>query len=108
MQSVECTGWWEQAGFGRQLMHALRLTFDDAVIKGQGRDLVGPFTISGTLVGGRVFLEKQYFQAHAVNYSGTFDGEGTLQGMWSIHGMGGRWLIKVMAVDASSLNIQDL
>lgn len=108
MHNLVCTGWWEQAGLGQQPMHALRMTFAETAISGQGHDLVGAFTISGTLIHGCVTLKKQYLKAHTVNYSGTFDGEGTLQGMWSIHGIGGRWLIRVVAVDATSLDIQDL
>ncbi|MEZ6132213.1 MAG: hypothetical protein R3C59_26430 [Planctomycetaceae bacterium] len=99
MDVVRCEGWWEQAGYGRQPMHGLRLRFDDRLIVGEGFDIIGPFTLEGFIRQGVVNLQKHYKDAHSVDYPGTFDGEGTLQGHWSIHGFGGRWLIKVVALE---------
>jgi len=108
MSTVRCEGWWEQTGYGRQPMHSLRLRFDNHLIVGEGFDTIGPFTLQGVLRQGVVNLQKYYEDAHSVDYPGTFDGEGTLQGMWSIHGFGGRWLIKVVATETSTTEIQDL
>lgn len=96
MQLVRCDGWWEQQGLGRQLMTNLQLGFRDGEIIGQGEDVIGEFVLSGRLKDGQTTLLKQYIGAHQVNYPGSFDGEGTLQGLWSINEIGGRWLIKIV------------
>lgn len=108
MQTVECAGWWEQDGMGRQPMGALQLGFEDQRIVGAGTDVIGDFTLQGGLKESNVTIVKHYVDAHSVDYRGTFDGEGTLQGVWSIHGVGGRWLIKVVGADTASMEIQDL
>ena len=95
LSDVECIGWWEQTGLGRQSMDDLRLRFSAGTISGTGVDVVGEFEVHGTVHHGDVLLKKQYVGAHQVTYFGTFDGEGTLQGKWSIFGVGGRWLIRI-------------
>ena len=103
MQAVNCEGWWEQRGLGRQLMTDLRLRFVDGEIIGHGSDLVGEFVLNGTITGDRVSMFKQYNNKHQVGYPGTFDGEGTLQGLWNMDHVGGRWLIKIVGTpDADS------
>jgi hypothetical protein len=78
-------GYWEQTGFGRQLMGPLELHFADGKISGQGNDCIGPFTFSGRYdKEGRVTLIKQYLGRHQVLYQGQHDGEGTIFGQWTI------------------------
>ena len=108
MQMVKCAGWWEQDGLGRQPMEPLKLRFEKNRITGAGADVIGAFTLEGELRDSKVTIVKQYVDAHVVDYPGTFDGEGTLQGLWSIYGVGGRWHIKVVAAEAESAEIQDL
>jgi hypothetical protein len=78
-------GYWEQPVFGRQPMNDLVLRFADGVVEGEGRDIVGRFTFHGAYDDrGNVTLVKQYLGRHRVLYQGTYDGEGTLYGRWSI------------------------
>jgi hypothetical protein len=78
-------GYWEQHGLGRQPMENLVLEFQDGEIRGQGDDIVGPFTFQGHLApNGRVLLNKYYRYQHRVLYEGQYDGEGTIFGQWSI------------------------
>jgi hypothetical protein len=82
-------GYWEQAGWGRQPMHELELHFGGGNVRGSGRDVIGRFTFAGTYdYHGLVRLVKQYLGRHQVLYEGTYDGEGTIYGQWSI---GDRW-----------------
>ena len=99
---VTCQGWWEQSGFGRQPMNGLMLAFRGDQLAGQGSDIIGDFEITGTLREGNVSISKNYVGAHSVDYFGTYDGEGTLQGAWSIFGVGGRWLIRVVRGNESA------
>jgi hypothetical protein len=83
--SGEWRGYWEQPGWGRQPMTGLVLHFADGRIEGEGRDVVGRFTFSGEYdERGHVVLVKQYLKKHQVLYQGTYDGEGTIFGQWSI------------------------
>lgn len=78
-------GHWEQPGYGRQPMHDFVLRFSGREITGEGRDLVGPFTIYGACdEHGAVKFVKQYTGKHAVRYEGLHDGEGTIFGKWII------------------------
>jgi hypothetical protein len=78
-------GYWEQAAYGRQLMRKLTLRFADGVVEGEGRDVIGAFTFRGRYDDrGNVALIKQYVGRHQVHYQGTYDGEGTIFGTWSI------------------------
>jgi hypothetical protein len=78
-------GYWEQPIFGRQPMHDLMLSFSNGTISGQGRDVIGRFTFSGTYdTQGNVQMTKQYLGRHQVLYVGHYDGEGTIFGNWSI------------------------
>lgn len=95
MAFTHCKGWWEQDGYGRQLMHDLTMTFAGQEFVGRGIDCVGDFTLSGRLEGNDVQIVKEYVGRHKVLYAGVQDGEGTMSGLWSIHEVGGKWLIKV-------------
>ena len=79
-------GFWVQGHLGRQAMTPFTLRFADGAVIGDGRDLVGPFTFSGTYdpATGRVVMVKQYLGRHSVLYVGQPDGEGSIQGTWSI------------------------
>jgi hypothetical protein len=78
-------GYWEQTFWGRQPMHDLVLHFADGRVEGRGVDIIGRFTFAGTYdERGNVTLTKQYLGKHAVLYRGTYDGEGTIFGRWSI------------------------
>lgn len=78
-------GYWEQPGFGRQVMHDFSLRFADGYCFGEGRDIVGEFVIRGIYdAHGSVEFVKQYVGRHQVRYIGMHDGEGTIHGQWSI------------------------
>ena len=96
MTQTACTGWWFQQGYGRQPMEDLVLQFDGGLITGSGTDIIGAFTFAGEMESGEVNLLKQYIGQHSVDYIGTFDGEGTMQGDWFIGSFTGEWLIKIV------------
>ena len=108
--NLQCDGWWEQNYLGRQEMQPLELSFRDGEISGSGEDVVGPFTLQGTLQNGNVSINKQYHGQHAALYVGQFDGEGTMQGTWYIGEMTGPWLIRIGRPkgDEQSLNIKQV
>ena len=97
MSRVNCEGWWEQPGYGRQPMERLQLSFDEQEVSGSGFDIVGLFEFSGRIENGNVALVKKYLDKHCVDYVGTIDGEGTLHGTWHIDGWQGPWLIKIVS-----------
>jgi hypothetical protein len=90
---LHCEGWWEQAGYGRQSMEQLRIEFDGGTIRGSGTDIIGLFTLTGSIEEANVAIVKQYLGQHSVDYLGTYDGEGTMHGMWRIGLFGGKWMI---------------
>ncbi len=71
---------------GRQSME-LRLTFNAGVMKGEGRELLGAFLITGRYdVGdGRCHWTKRYIGRHDVFYNGFNEGKG-IWGVWEIPG----------------------
>jgi hypothetical protein len=78
-------GYWEQVLWGRQPMEPLVLRFADGIVEGEGEDCIGPFTFTGLYeADGTVTMIKQYLGKHTVQYQGTYDGEGTIYGRWSI------------------------
>jgi hypothetical protein len=78
-------GYWEQVGWGRQAMNDFVLRFVEGTVLGQGTDCIGPFTFQGRYdQAGRVTLIKHYLGRHTVKYEGSYDGEGTIFGRWSI------------------------
>jgi hypothetical protein len=78
-------GYWEQEVWGRQPMGPLVLRFADGRIEGEGRDVIGPFVFEGEYDDhGSIRMIKQYLGRHQVLYQGTYDGEGTIFGRWSI------------------------
>ena len=98
-----CDGWWEEQGYGRQPMENLRIACEQGCLQGAGTDIVGPFTLTGTIAAdGGVFIHKQYIGRHDVEYTGTFDGEGTMWGQWRIECWQGPWMIKIRACDSDA------
>jgi hypothetical protein len=79
-------GFWQQTGYGRQSMREFTLMFSGTTVVGRGTDLVGPFTIRGTVdpASGRVAFRKQYVGRHHVDYVGQPDGEGCILGTWNL------------------------
>jgi len=90
-------------------MEQLRIEFDGGNIHGSGADIIGLFTFAGTIEDGGVALVKQYLGQHSVDYLGTYDGEGTMHGMWRIGLFGGEWMIKVVgqAVETDEAEITE-
>lgn len=95
-QTCPCEGWWEQFEYGRQPMSGLQITFEGGNLRGMGNDIVGPFTLTGTIgAGGVVLIQKHYLDKHSVKYVGSYDGEGLMQGNWRILDQTGRWSIVI-------------
>jgi hypothetical protein len=69
---------------GKHKMELL-LTFAEGILTGEGRDLVGGFTVKGqySLEDGRCHWTKQYHGKHAVFYDGFNEGRG-IWGTWVI------------------------
>ena len=69
---------------GRSWMD-LELTFRDGTMRGEGRDWVGPFTVTGRyeLDSGKCWWSKKYISKHDVAYSGYNEGKG-IWGVWQI------------------------
>ncbi|MCA9105783.1 MAG: hypothetical protein KDA83_10180 [Planctomycetales bacterium] len=98
MGHVQCSGWWEQAGLGRQPMRDLVLSFAEGQIAGTGVDIVGEFELRGELHGDKMYLRKHYIGSHVIEYHGLSVGEGGYTGVWTSHGeAGGNWFIGIVA-----------
>ena len=109
MPRFHCSGWWEQAGLGRQPMQDFQIAFEAGQFNGQGRDIVGRFEITGELVGPQIELRKQYIGQHLIVYHGTGDGEGIYSGTWTSNGIpGGRWLIRFLSLTDAGLGATSL
>ncbi|VTS08426.1 hypothetical protein [Tuwongella immobilis] len=76
---------------GKHQMELL-LTFANGRIRGEGRDLVGEFTINGIyeLADGTCRWMKHYLGKHSVHYRGFNEGKG-IWGTWQLETMGERW-----------------
>ena len=93
---MACEGWWEQDGFGRQAMLELQIEFDDGRLRGAGVDIIGPFTLHGSIdEDGAASILKRYVGQHDVVYLGQYDGEGVISGQWDIDGYRGEWMIRL-------------
>lgn len=108
MALLQCSGWWEQTGFGRQPMHNLQLSFSNGVVGGTGVDMVGEFRFDGYLKGDVIYLRKRYLRQHEIEYHGTSIGEGAYTGRWHCFNYpGGRWLIGVKRLSRGSASLSD-
>jgi hypothetical protein len=87
--SGEWTGFWLQKGTfdGRQKME-LALTFLDGKVSGDGKDIVGPFTMRGRydLSNGKVVIHK-YYPEHHVLYEGWAELDKGIWGVWTVPGL---------------------
>jgi hypothetical protein len=103
-------GWWQQVGWGRQPMGELVLHFVDGQVFGDGRDIIGTFDFRGTYdQQGRLRMTKQYHGKHSVEYEGTYDGEGTINGRWWIGKTTGPFALSALtATPPPDAPIQDL
>lgn len=101
---VECDGWWQQRGFGRQLMTELELHIRDQQVVGKGVDIIAPFGLAGSIRDGIVELRKSYELKHSVIYVGQYDGEGTFWGTWTIGKDRGKWTIHIRKNQKSNLS----
>lgn len=96
---------------GRHWMD-LQLTFRDSLIRGDGRDWVGKFIITGhyQLVDGRCWWTKKYLGKHDVFYKGYNEGRG-IWGTWEIPPLlkGGFhiWPLGTGDASASSVGVQN-
>ncbi|MBA4188514.1 MAG: hypothetical protein C0467_10960 [Planctomycetaceae bacterium] len=79
-------GFWVQDHIGRRAMTPFYLHFASGQVTGEGKDVIGLFTFSGTFdeTTGHIRLMKQYIGKHQVLYVGQPDGEGSIAGKWSI------------------------
>jgi hypothetical protein len=67
---------------GAQHRMDLALQFQGNRFSGEGRDIVGPFTISGETRDGDAHAEKRY-SYYSVDYAGRFEGDG-IAGRWNL------------------------
>lgn len=76
--------------FAGRVRMEIHLTFSEGVLEGEGRDVVGDFTLRGTYDtdSGDVSMHKQYTGAHSVHYRGCNEGRG-IWGVWEIAAMRG-------------------
>lgn len=83
--SGEWTGFFLQPPSTSRHWMQLHLTFRAGILKGQGSDWVGPFTMDGgyKLEDGRCWWTKRYTGQHDVSYSGYNEGKG-IWGVWHI------------------------
>ena len=85
--SGKWTGFWLQRFFtGRQYM-SLDLAFAGGVVRGEGVDRIGEFSIAGTydLRTGSVRLTKAYAGAHSLAYEGRNENDGKwIWGLWRL------------------------
>lgn len=79
-------GFWEYSNGVRGPMSPLTLRFAGGAVSGEGLDAVGAFTFDGDYdeATGEVRMVKRYVGRHRVLYVGRSDGEGCIQGTWSI------------------------
>ena len=71
--------------------------------------MIGEFKLRGTIAeAGKVNLVKQYVGMHAVDYVGTYDGEGLMWGQWWIGSLNNRWLIKIKRSKAAPSDATDI
>lgn len=90
-------------------MTQLRLKFDSGSISGSGLDMVGLFTLHGTInQQGQVAMIKNYIGQHTVDYVGNYDGEGVMHGEWHIGKLRGRWMIRLKSAKSIAAPIEDI
>jgi len=86
-------GFWIQKGVPPgKFLTELHIHFHDGILRGEGRDFVGEYTVRGRyeLASGRCHWTKTYVGKHDVHYEGYNEGKG-IWGSWSIEWLGFRW-----------------
>jgi len=88
--SGKWVGFFTDKRLAGKLPTELILTFRDGKMTGEGRDLVGDFTVLGRYATGDGVCSwnKTYFRAHTVSYAGFNEGKG-IWGTWTLldHGL---------------------
>jgi hypothetical protein len=79
---------------GRHMME-IGLTFANGQLKGEGRDVVGRFTMRGSysLTDGKCHWTKHYINQHDVSYQGFNEGKG-IWGIWEIRQAGLSYVLR--------------
>jgi hypothetical protein len=80
-QSGPWCGYYIQLGAEHRM--DLGLTFEKDSFRGEGTDIVGPFSISGQVLEGREVVATKRYATHTVVYRGTVDGDG-FAGRWNL------------------------
>ncbi|MEL7532512.1 MAG: hypothetical protein AAFN10_14440 [Bacteroidota bacterium] len=105
MSSSRCTGWWEQASMGRHKMEGLTLLIDGDKISGGGYDIIGMFTLEGTISPDNdVNMIKHYLDSHRLLYKGEYDGSSLMHGIWLVGFDSGPWEIRFRTTNAEKQN----
>ncbi len=83
--SGKWTGFFLQKELPGKHMMELNLSFSQGILKGEGRDRVGDFILTGryTLADGKCHWHKRYVGKHDVYYQGFNEGKG-IWGVWEI------------------------
>jgi hypothetical protein len=85
-------------------MDALWVEFSGDRLMGGGQDIVGVFTLLGTMQSnGSVRIVKRYHGKHEVVYFGQYDGEGLFYGSWTINMLTGNWSIKLLSGNSDQM-----
>jgi hypothetical protein len=79
------TGFFLQKSLPGKHTMELRLTFQNGVMAGEGRDWVGNFLVNGRydIADGKCYFTKKYLAKHDVFYQGYNEGKG-IWGVWEI------------------------
>eukprot|EP00457_Paulinella_chromatophora_P002111 gb/GEZN01002115.1/.p1 GENE.gb/GEZN01002115.1/~~gb/GEZN01002115.1/.p1 ORF type:complete len:796 (-),score=107.06 gb/GEZN01002115.1/:249-2603(-) len=91
------SGWYSQPDGDRFDMHLEFFTMENHVIRGQGDDGIGAFTVMGSYDTSRktAHFIKQYVGAHKLNYAGSYarqeNGDIEMAGMWDVVPADGSW-----------------
>jgi hypothetical protein len=80
-------GFYVQLGAEHRMLLTLR--FDGDSFSGEGADITGPFTITGSIAEKRFRATKRY-NRHSVEYDGGFDGD-AIEGRWNLVGGSGKF-----------------
>jgi hypothetical protein len=80
-------GFYVQLGAEHRMQLSLR--FEGETFSGEGSDITGPFTITGSIAGARFRAAKRY-ALHSVEYDGGFDGD-AIAGRWALVGGSGKF-----------------
>ncbi|MFT3700082.1 MAG: hypothetical protein QM831_43455 [Kofleriaceae bacterium] len=101
LQSGLWSGHYKQGGSKHP--QKMVLEFADGLVRGDGKDDLGSFTLEGEYrVDGdeiRIGWIKTYDGAHSVLYTGTFDEHGVVSGKWKIGSFGDSFALQFTQKD---------